>query len=161
HLVGVAASLVCLNHVIDGLHQLLHLELVAPVIIQLVVLPVFVINNVAAASTLLHQITHTLIVVEIFLNGLFFLQLVTISKEDCCILESFFREVLVDFIDHFLFLICESLHLKHYEKSMRPRRELCDALHYFSLQLLFRSIRVEQTRHVDQGDVSSINTSGF
>ncbi|CAG5929452.1 unnamed protein product [Menidia menidia] len=122
NLIGVILSAPCCHHLVYCLEQGLQLELVAPVVILLCVLPVFIIEDVTPAAAPLHQAAQVVILTDKLLDFHPFGQLVTMI-----------------FVNP-----------KDNEKSVRPRRTLCDAAHDLSLHLILRPPAVKKTRGVNQ-----------
>ncbi|CAG5929451.1 unnamed protein product [Menidia menidia] len=137
HWIGEVSSRVFLHQPVDGPEQLRPLELVAPVVILLVVLPVFAVEDVAPASTLLHQIIQTGTLNYILLYFHLFGQLVTVSEDHNCMLQ------------------------KHNQKGVRPGGALYDAPQDFKLHVLLRAAGTEDTRGVNQSEVPAIDTPAF
>ncbi|CAG5929450.1 unnamed protein product [Menidia menidia] len=136
----VGFSFVFLNNLVDCIQKLLNLELIAPVFIPLVVLPVFIIKNVAPATTSPDQGPQLFTLINKLLDLYSFIQLVTCSY-DC------------------LLLFCEFIYSEHNEKNMRTGSTFCDAPHHLSLHLLLWPPRVIESRSVNKDYLFPINTS--
>ncbi|KAJ0062410.1 hypothetical protein NL108_010997, partial [Boleophthalmus pectinirostris] len=160
HIIGVVPSSIVSYSLVDGLEQLSDLVLVVSVFI-FTVLPVFIINDMAATSTFLHQVIQGLVQTHPLLNPHPLWEVISSSEHHCGVLQSLFSEILEYHFYNSYLKYCVLLYLQHKQEGVGSRGTLCDAFHKLRAQTGVFWVCVKKTWSVHELDIMSTDIPGF